>query len=57
MLKEFRTIIKTAAPRAQERISYGMSYYYYKRPTGLFRTFEKTYWTLHTHFYRRGAQK
>jgi uncharacterized protein YdhG (YjbR/CyaY superfamily) len=29
-LKEFRAIIKTAAPSAQERISYGMPYYYYK---------------------------
>ena|SRR5437773_8281718 len=41
MLKEFRTIIKAAAPRAQERISYGMPYYYYKRPTGLFRHSKK----------------
>ena len=29
-LKEFRATIKTAAPSAQERISYGMPYYYYK---------------------------
>jgi uncharacterized protein YdhG (YjbR/CyaY superfamily) len=29
-LKEFRAIIKTAAPSAQERISYGVPYYYYK---------------------------
>jgi uncharacterized protein YdhG (YjbR/CyaY superfamily) len=29
-LKEFRATIKTAAPGAQERISYGMPYYYYK---------------------------
>lgn len=30
MLNEFRATIKTAAPSAQERISYGMPYYYYK---------------------------
>ena len=29
-LKELREIIKSAAPRAQEQISYGMPYYYYK---------------------------
>ena len=29
-LKEFRATIKTAAPSAQERISYGMPYYMYK---------------------------
>jgi uncharacterized protein YdhG (YjbR/CyaY superfamily) len=29
-LKEFRATIKTAAPSAQERISYGIPYYYYK---------------------------
>ena len=29
-LKEFRATIKTAAPSAQERISYGMPYYHYK---------------------------
>ena len=29
-LKEFRATIKAAAPSAQERISYGMPYYYYK---------------------------
>jgi uncharacterized protein YdhG (YjbR/CyaY superfamily) len=30
MLNEFRTTIKTAAPSARERISYGMPYYHYK---------------------------
>jgi uncharacterized protein YdhG (YjbR/CyaY superfamily) len=29
-LIELREIIKSAAPQAQERISYGMPYYYYK---------------------------
>ena len=29
-LKEFRATIMTGAPSAQERISYGMPYYYYK---------------------------
>lgn len=29
-LKEFRATVKTAAPNAQERISYGMPYYQYK---------------------------
>ena len=29
-LKEIRATIKTAAPGAQERISYGMPYYYHK---------------------------
>ena len=29
-LKELRKIIKAAAPRAEERISYGMPYYGYK---------------------------
>lgn len=29
-LKEIRTTIKTAAPNAQECISYGIPYYYYK---------------------------
>lgn len=29
-LKEFRATIKTAAPSAQELISYGMPFYYYK---------------------------
>ncbi len=29
-LKELREIIKSAAPKAQEYISYGMPYYYYK---------------------------
>jgi len=29
-LKELRATIKAAAPRAQERISYGMPYYEYK---------------------------
>lgn len=29
-LKEFRATIKTTAPNAQERISYGMPYYNYK---------------------------
>ena len=29
-LKELRATIKAAAPRAEERISYGMPYYYYK---------------------------
>lgn len=29
-LKELRALIKTAAPGAQERISYGMPYYHYK---------------------------
>ncbi len=30
MLKEMRSIIKAAAPSAQEKISYGMPYYSYK---------------------------
>lgn len=29
-LKELRTTIKTTAPKAEERISYGMPYYHYK---------------------------
>jgi len=29
-LKELRAIIKSAAPKAEERISYGMPYYRYK---------------------------
>ena len=29
-LKELRATIMAAAPNAQERISYGMPYYYYK---------------------------
>lgn len=29
-LKELREIIKSAAPKTQELISYGMPYYYYK---------------------------
>jgi uncharacterized protein YdhG (YjbR/CyaY superfamily) len=29
-LKELREIIKLAAPKAQEHISYGMAYYHYK---------------------------
>jgi uncharacterized protein YdhG (YjbR/CyaY superfamily) len=29
-LRALREIIKSAAPKAQERISYGMPYYYYK---------------------------
>src|SRR5581483_732926 len=29
-LKELREIIKSAAPKAQEHIRYGMPYYYYK---------------------------
>ncbi|OGG10307.1 hypothetical protein A2154_02610 [Candidatus Gottesmanbacteria bacterium RBG_16_43_7] len=30
VLKELRAVIRLAAPRAQERISYGMPYYEYK---------------------------
>ena len=30
-LIELREIIKSAAPKAQERISYGMPYYYYNK--------------------------
>jgi uncharacterized protein YdhG (YjbR/CyaY superfamily) len=29
-LKELRAVIKKASPRAEERISYGMPYYFYK---------------------------
>ncbi len=29
-LKELRAVVKDAAPNAEERISYGMPYYYYK---------------------------
>lgn len=36
-LKELRAIIKVAAPRAEERISYGMPYYDYKGRLAYFR--------------------
>ena len=29
-LKELRAVIRTSAPGVEERISYGMPYYYYK---------------------------
>jgi uncharacterized protein YdhG (YjbR/CyaY superfamily) len=40
-LKELRWIIKSAAPKAQERISYGMPYYYYKGRLAYFRPSKK----------------
>ncbi len=45
-LKEFRAIIKTAAPSAQERMSYGMPYYDYKGRLVYFQL-----WKKHIGFY------
>jgi len=45
-LQELRTIIKAAAPEAEERISYGMPYYYYKGRLVYFQL-----WKKHIGFY------
>lgn len=39
-LKEMRKIIKSAAPRAEEKISYGMPYYGYKGRLAYFAYFK-----------------
>jgi len=41
MLKELRTMIRKAAPKAEERISYGMPYYGYKGRLVYFRLSKK----------------
>ncbi len=40
-LKELRAIIKSAAPKAEERISYGMPYYAYKGRLAYFQLWKK----------------
>lgn len=45
-LKELRAVIRTAAPGAEERISYGMPYYYYKGRLVYFQL-----WKKHIGFY------
>ena len=45
-LKELRAIIKAAAPKAEERISYGMPYYAYKGRVAYFR-----HWKAHLGLY------
>ena len=45
-LHELRTMIKTTAPDAEERISYGMPYYYYKGRLVYFQL-----WKNHIGFY------
>ena len=45
-LQELRAAIKTAAPEAEERISYGMPYYYYKGRLVYFQL-----WKKHIGFY------
>jgi len=45
-LKELRAIIKAAAPKAEERISYGMPYYSYKGRVAYFR-----HWKAHLGLY------
>ena len=45
-LKELRAIIKSAAPNAEERISYGMPYYAYKGRLAYFQL-----WTKHIGLY------
>jgi uncharacterized protein YdhG (YjbR/CyaY superfamily) len=45
-LQELRAAIKTAAPDAEERISYGMPYYYYKGRLVYFQL-----WKKHIGFY------
>jgi len=40
-LKEIRTVIRKAAPDAEERISYGMPYYGYKGRLAYFAAFKK----------------
>lgn len=45
-LKEMRAIIKAAAPKAEERISYGMPYYAYKGRVAYFR-----HWKAHLGLY------
>ena len=45
-LKELRAIIKSAAPKAEERISYGMPYYGYKGRLAYFR-----HWKAHIGLY------
>ncbi len=40
-LKELRAIIKSAAPKAEERISYGMPYYAYQGRLAYFRHWKK----------------
>ena len=40
-LKELRAIIKSAAPQAEERISYGMPYYAYKGRLAYFQFWKK----------------
>ena len=46
MLKELRAVIRTAAPGAEERISYGMPYYEYKGRLVYFQL-----WKKHIGFY------
>ncbi len=46
MLKEIRAIIKSAAPKAEERISYGMPFYAYKGRVAYFR-----HWKAHIGLY------
>lgn len=45
-LQELRAVIKTTAPDAEERISYGMPYYYYKGRLVYFHL-----WKKHIGFY------
>ena len=45
-LQELRTVIRTRAPGAEERISYGMPYYYYKGRLVYFQL-----WKKHIGFY------
>ena len=45
-LQELRTVIRTTAPGAEERISYGMPYYHYKGRLVYFRL-----WKNHIGFY------
>ena len=40
-LVKLRTIIKACAPKAEERISYGMPYYHYKGRLAYFRLWKK----------------
>src|SRR6266704_871670 len=40
-LQELRAVIRTAAPHAEERISYGMPYYYYKGRLVYFQLWKK----------------
>jgi uncharacterized protein YdhG (YjbR/CyaY superfamily) len=56
-LKEIRRIIRAAAPKAEEKISYWMPYYGYYGRLAYFRLAKKTYWALHSSTSHSRAQE